>query len=74
VVESQRGRGVGRALLDAAERAAADAGARALELVTAEANLAALELFLKSDYRIVRTLPSFYPRGQTAHVLRKTLT
>jgi len=69
-----RGRGVGRLLLDAAERAAVTLGASSLELATAEANLAALELFLKSGYRIRKTVARFYPRGQTAHVLYKPLT
>jgi ribosomal protein S18 acetylase RimI-like enzyme len=73
VVETERGRGFGHALLSGAEQHARAQGARTLELVTAEANLAALELFLKSGYRIQRTLSRFYPRGQTAHVLSKEL-
>lgn len=73
VGESARGRGVGRALLGAIEHAALLAGAERMQLVTAESNLAALDLFLKQGYRIVRTHRRFYERGQTAHVLEKPL-
>lgn len=60
VVESERGRGVGRALLDVAERRARVGGANGLALHTAEANLAALELFTKAGFRIRRRLPRYY--------------
>lgn len=73
VVERERGHGVGRSLLRAAEREAGRAGARAMELATAESNLAALQLFLASGYRIERTVPRYYPRGQAAHLLEKRL-
>jgi [ribosomal protein S18]-alanine N-acetyltransferase len=73
VVEQHRGRGVGRALLESTEREAKRGGSHSVELATAEANLAALELFLKCGYRIARTMPGFYPRGQTAHLLEKRL-
>jgi ribosomal protein S18 acetylase RimI-like enzyme len=68
-----RGRGVGHALLAAAEESARRAGAARIELVTAEANLAALDLFLKRGFVVRRTVAGFYPRGQTAHVLDKAL-
>jgi [ribosomal protein S18]-alanine N-acetyltransferase len=68
-----RGRGVGSSLLRRAESEAKTQRARALDLVTAEANLAALELFLKHGFRIIRSMPRFYPRGQNAHLLRKDL-
>ena len=73
VVEEWRGRGVGRALLSAAEQRARDAGALRLRLATADSNLAALDLFLKHGYRIVRTEQRYYPRGQNAHVLERDL-
>lgn len=68
-----RGRGIGRALLAEAEAVSRRAGATRLELVTAEANLAALDLFLKHGFTVRRTVARFYPRGQTAHVLHKAL-
>lgn len=60
VVAHERGRGVGRALLAAATRRARAAGARGLVLHTAEANLAALELFTRAGFRVTRRLPRFY--------------
>lgn len=68
-----RGRGVGRQLLCHVEVHARERGAVRLELATAEANLAALDLFLKEGYRIERTLRRYYPRGQDAHLLAKQL-
>lgn len=60
VVERERGRGVGRALLQAAERRARAQGARGMTLHTADANLAALELFTRAGFRVKRRLPRFY--------------
>lgn len=60
VVERERGRGVGRSLLKAAEAAARRAGASSLVLHTADANLAAFELFTKQGYRLERRLPRYY--------------
>lgn len=74
VVPRSRGRGVGRILLRHVEAQARAQGAGSIELATAEANLAALDLFLKEGFRIVRTLRRYYPRGQDAHILEKLLT
>lgn len=73
VVEEERGRGVGRALLDASESAARRAGAPLLTLRTAEANLAAFELFHKRGYRIERRLPRYYAGVFDACELTKRL-
>jgi ribosomal protein S18 acetylase RimI-like enzyme len=71
VDEASRGAGVGKRLLLAAEREARRRGATELGLVTAEANLSALDLFLKAGFRIERRLPRYYRRGQDAVRLRK---
>jgi ribosomal-protein-alanine N-acetyltransferase len=68
-----RGRGLGRALLASAEDAARKRGALELRLVTAQANLAALDLFLRSGFEIVQRLTRYYPRGQDAVAMRKQL-
>jgi ribosomal protein S18 acetylase RimI-like enzyme len=68
-----RGRGVGRALLEHAEALAHSAGARTMVLVTADSNLAALDLFLRSGFEISARLPRFYARGQNALRLTKRL-
>ncbi len=60
VLESARGRGVGRALLLAVEDRARQEGAAGILLHTADANVAALELFLKRGYRIRRRLKRHY--------------
>lgn len=60
VAAGERGRGVGRLLLDVAEQSARQRGARATVAHTADANLAALQLFLSRGYRIRRRLPGYY--------------
>ena len=73
VTEVARGYGVGRALLDQIEVEASERRARALNLVTADSNLAALGLFLRAGFAIVRRILRHYPRGQDAVMLRKRL-
>jgi ribosomal-protein-alanine N-acetyltransferase len=73
VAEAARGRGVGRSLLGRAEDAAREAGATELALVTADGNLAALELFLRSGFRRVRRSSRYYARGQPGIWLVKAL-
>lgn len=68
---SHRGKGVGRALLERIELEVRRRNRRRLRLVTADANLAALDLFLKSGFRIAEHLAYFYPRKQDAVVLEK---
>lgn len=64
VIETARGRGVGAALLQAAERLARARGARELSLTTADSNLAALDLFLKRGFRRSVRGGGHYSRGQ----------
>lgn len=73
VVESERGRGVGRALLRSAEAWARARSASRLRLRTAEANLAALELFVRAGFRLEERLPRHYRRVFDAFVLSKPL-
>ena len=74
VSESARGRGVGKRLLRSVEAEARAAGASSLVLVTADSNLAALDLFLRSGYRVTAKHARFYPRGQSALRLEKPVT
>jgi len=71
VVRSQRGRGIGHYLMQAFERFARMRGARRLELCTADYNLAAIDLFMRHDFRLVRRRERFYDRGQDACILVK---
>jgi ribosomal protein S18 acetylase RimI-like enzyme len=73
VAEHARGRGVAHALLRAAENVAKRAGAPALGLVTADSNLAALDLFLHSGFERVERVSRYYQRGQNAVRMEKIL-
>lgn len=66
VDETQRGTGLGRRLLREAEACVVRSGATEFELVTAVANLAALDLFLGAGFRIEQRLSRYYRRGQDA--------
>lgn len=69
----ERGRGVGHRLMLAFERVAEARGARRLELVTADCNLAALDLFYRRGFRLLRRRERFYERGQNACLLVREL-
>lgn len=73
VSATERARGVGQRLLAAAVRLARDGGARELRLCTAQANVEALALFFKAGFRIIERLPRFYPRGQDACELCRSI-
>jgi ribosomal protein S18 acetylase RimI-like enzyme len=73
VTASARGRGVGRMLMQAAEGYAKSRGAVRLTLNTAQANLAALDLFLRRGFVIVDRSVVRYWRGQPACKLEKRL-
>ena len=60
VDERARGSGVGGALLAHIERTLSAAGGGQIRLHTAQANLAAMDLFLKRGFRVEQRLPRFY--------------
>jgi putative acetyltransferase len=72
VAEQARGRGVGRALLEAVEAAARDRGIRTLRLETGEPQVAAIALYERAGY--VR-IPPFgeYVNDPTSVCMEKTL-
>lgn len=74
VEAAARARGIGGRLMAVAETYAGARGARRLSLQTADANLAALDLFLRRGFRIVRRIRGFYARGQDACLLAKDLS
>ncbi len=74
VEEHARGLGVGTALLQKIERVLALAGFSELTIHTAQANVSALELFLKHGFRVERRLPRFYRNVFDACALRKRLS
>jgi ribosomal protein S18 acetylase RimI-like enzyme len=71
VARRARARGIGGQLMHMAERHAFASGVRRLTLFTADANLAALDLFLRRGFRIIARKRSFYARGQDACQLEK---
>jgi ribosomal protein S18 acetylase RimI-like enzyme len=73
VTARARARGIGRQLMHVAERYALGRGARRLSLFTADSNLAALDLFLRCGFCVVRRQPRFYARKQDACRLDKQL-
>jgi ribosomal protein S18 acetylase RimI-like enzyme len=73
VVRSARGRGVGARLLRAAETLARKLGAGTVVLETGEANLAALDMFIRAGYRIDGRIPRYYRSGYDALTLRRDL-
>jgi ribosomal protein S18 acetylase RimI-like enzyme len=73
VERSERGRGVGARLMAEAVRLARETGAPRLRLTTAQANVEALELFLKCGFAIERRLARYYARGQDACILARAL-
>lgn len=72
VAERERGRGVGRALIERAEYAARVRGASGISLHTADANVAAIDLFTKRGFRVVRRLSRYYRDVYDACEMRKT--
>ena len=73
VAPSARGRGIARALVEAAETAAAAAGARHLYLEVRCDNAAAIGLYRKLGYHPVARLPRYYEDGQDAIRLERPL-
>jgi ribosomal protein S18 acetylase RimI-like enzyme len=73
VIPSERGQGVGGTLVAEAIRVARHTGVPRLRLTTAQANVEALELFLKCGFAIERRVPRHYTRGQDACVLGRAL-
>jgi ribosomal-protein-alanine N-acetyltransferase len=73
VTAAARGRGIGRRLLRAVEQLARRRGVRQLSLMTGEANVEALDLFRKAGFRIVRSAPGYYSKGQAAYIMVKEL-
>ena len=73
VVRGERGRGIGVRLMRAFEQLAVRRGARRLELCTADYNLAALDLFYRQGFRLLRRRERFYERGQDACILIKDI-
>ncbi len=74
VAETARGRGVGRALMTAAEQEVGRAGAKAMWLHVYSGNAAAIALYERQGYLRVGQEAAFYGAGFSALVYRKPLS
>ncbi len=68
-----RRRGVGSLLMDAAEARLTAAGCKVAYLETAVNNHAAIDFYLRRDYRVLGTLPRYYDGSLDALVMGKKL-
>lgn len=73
VAPQRRANGTGRALLAAAESAAARLGCTSLRLEVDPSNAAAVRLYESAGYRPVRTWPDWYGPGRPAVVYRRAI-
>lgn len=73
VSPSARGRGLARALLAACEADAARRGAAAVRLEVRASNSSAIRLYEAGGYRVIATSESYYPDGEAAHRMEKSL-
>lgn len=74
VAPAARGRGIGRALLRAAETVTQETGSRGLVAETQDINVAACHLYARAGYDIIRVNPTAYPdiAGETQIVWAKS--
>lgn len=73
VLERFRRAGLGTALLGAGENWLAEEGVNTVELETAVNNTAAIALFQKFGYQVVRYLPDYYRNHSDAYLMEKVL-
>lgn len=74
VADTARGRGLGAALLAAAEAAAVERGCQGMRLEVRTDNTAAVALYTRHGYRCTARLPAFYEDGADAWRCAKNLT
>ena len=73
VAPAARGKGLARALLSACEADATGRGARAVRLEVRSSNSSAIRLYEAAGYRVIATLESYYPDGEAALRMEKSL-
>ena len=73
VAPEARGKGLARALMAACEADAAERGARAVRLEVRSSNSSAIRLYEAGGYRVIATLESYYPDGEAALRMEKSL-
>ena len=73
VAPEARGQGLARALRAACEADAAGRGAHAVRLEVRVTNSSAIRLYEAGGYRVIATLESYYPDGEAALRMEKSL-
>ena len=73
VAPAARGKGLGAALLCAAEHCAREQGAKRMRLEVRVTNKSAHRLYEAAGYRVIARLESYYPDGEAAHRMEKVL-
>lgn len=73
VARQAAGRGIGSALLSAAEQQSRERGCEAMSLEVSVQNHRAMDLYTRCGYRPIRKLPGYYSDGGDALRLGKTL-
>lgn len=73
VTPAARGQGLARALMAACEADATDRGARAVRLEVRVTNSSAIRLYEAGGERVIATLESYYPDGEAALRMEKSL-
>ena len=73
VAKSERGKGLGRAVLGAAETEAFERGARRIFLDVSDRNTAGLALYRSAGYRETGRRRAYYSDGSDAILMEKTL-
>ena len=73
VAPEARGKGLARALMAACEADATGRGARAVRLEVRSTNSSAIRLYEAGGYRVIATLESYYPDGEAALRMEKSL-
>lgn len=67
------GRGIGRVLIEAAERAAIKRDRRCLRLEVREDNTRAIAIYERAGFRTIGSKPDYYQDGMTAILMEKVL-
>ena len=73
VLKEKRGVGLGKALLDALEKEAKTRGATAMFLEVRVGNISARKLYETGGYQPLRVRLKYYPAGEDALEMKKTL-
>jgi ribosomal-protein-alanine N-acetyltransferase len=73
VREDMRGRGIGSALLGQALEYLGQSGVRRVALQVSVQNQAAQRLYQRFGFKIERTLPGYYGRGEDAYLMARVL-